>query len=178
MHEQAKIDEARYFLRQLYGLINEREPFKYNLSAFLSAARSALQYACKEVHDARKAGGQAWYDGHVKKPVVKFFKDKRDVSIHESPVAPSAKIEASITSQLFISDSVSVRIDRKDGTTAMAVSQSDPLPAPAPEVSSPIEYKYMFQDWAGTEDVMRLCEMYANDVQAIVSDGQAKGFLT
>jgi hypothetical protein len=85
MHEQAKIEEARYFSEQLSALVNERDKFKFSLSAFLSAARSALQYACKEAKD--KAGGQAWYDGQVTaKPVVKFFKDKRNVSIHEKSV--------------------------------------------------------------------------------------------
>lgn len=179
MREQSKIAEARYFLRQLHALIGEREPFNYNLSAFLSAARSALQFACKEVRESDKLGGQAWYDGKVAaKPLVKFLKDKRDVSIHESPVTPSAEIEATVTSRLFLSDSVSVTVHRKEGVTDMAVSKPD-LPQPPPrEVPSSLKFKYVFEDWPGTEDVIALCETYVNDIQEIVSDGQAKGYLT
>lgn len=177
MHEQSKIDEARYFLGQLRALVNERDQFNYNLSAFLSAARSPLQYAHKEA--SAKLGGQVWYDAQVAaRPVVKFFKDKRDISIHANPVKPSAKIAVSVTDRLFISDSVSVTIHRKDGRTETVVSQPDPLPPPPEEVASSVEYKYFFQDWSGTEDVIALCEMYVNEVQAIVADGQTNGFLS
>ncbi len=177
MHEQHKIDEARYFMRQLRDSVNERDPFNYNLSAFLAAARSALQYAHKEV--ANKPNGQAWYNGQVSaKPVVKFFKDKRDVNIHANPIKPSAKISVSVTDQIFISDSFSATIHRKDSTTETVVSQPSPPPPPPKEVKSSVEYEYFFQDWSGSEDAITLCEQYVNEVQAIVADGLATGFLT
>ena len=58
MNEQEKINEAHYFLEQLSALGNERDKFRYNLSAFLSAARSPLQYACNEAsHKPAVEGG-------------------------------------------------------------------------------------------------------------------------
>jgi len=177
MHEQVKIEEALYFLRRLHELVNERDQFNYNLSAFLSAARSPLQYAHKEV--SAKVGGIAWYNSQVAaSPVVKFFKDKRDISIHASPVKPSATIAVSVTDRLFISDSFSVTIYRKDGTIETTSSEPTPQPQAPVEVASSVEYKYFFQDWSGTEDVLALCEIYVNAVQSIVSDGRANGFLS
>src|SRR4029077_18270659 len=102
MHEQTKINEAKYFLAQMTALVDDRAAFNFNLSAFLAAARSALQYAYEEAKS--QSGGQAWYDGQVGgKPIVKFFKDKRNVSIYVNPVSPSAKIGVSVTEILCAS---------------------------------------------------------------------------
>ena len=62
MHERSKIEEARYFLRQLEATGRYAQglrPFTFQLSAFLSAARSILQYALKEARTKR--GGEDWY---------------------------------------------------------------------------------------------------------------------
>lgn len=177
MHEQTKIKEARYFLIQLESLAEDRAAFKFNLSAFLAAARSALQYALKE--SAKKPGGQAWYDGQVAgKPIVKFFKDKRDISIHKEPVSPSAKIEVSIADSIAISDSVLVTVRRKDGTIEGDNSlRASPTPIPS-TTESVTAFEYFFSDWSEGEDVITLCQMYLADVKAIINDGIANGFLT
>jgi hypothetical protein len=175
MHEQAKIDEARYFYSQMCGLVNNRAKFNFNLSAFLSAARSVLQYALKEAQT--KTGGQAWYDGQVaSNPVVKFLKDKRDISIHATPVRPSARIEATVSDTIHISDSVSVKIERKDGTTEE--TQILPTPPPPKQGETSVEYQFFFQDWTGSDDVVTLCKRYLKEVETIVADGVSNGFLT
>ncbi len=87
MHEYEKLEEARHFLERMRQA-TEPKGFQYELSAFLSAARSALQYALEEAKS--KTGGQKWYDDAVKSlPLVSFFKEKRDLSVHEAPVIPS-----------------------------------------------------------------------------------------
>ena len=184
MHEQTKINEAKYFLAQMTALVDDRAAFNFNLSAFLAAARSALQYAHNEAKS--QSGGQAWYDGQVDgKPVVKFFKDKRNVSIHVNPVSPSARIGVSITEAIIhVGDSSSVTIDRADGTIEEEKSSSSlppPPPSPPPPTetgSSSVSYEYFFSDWPGSEDVLQLCQTYITEVEAIVSDGVANGFLT
>jgi hypothetical protein len=55
MYEQEKIEEAEYFLEGMRQA-TEARPFQFELSAFLSAARSALQYALKEAKG--KCGSQ------------------------------------------------------------------------------------------------------------------------
>jgi len=178
MHEQTKINEAKYFLGQMNIVVNDRAVFNFNLSAFLAAARSALQYAHKEA--IPQSGGQAWYDGQVAaKPIVKFFKDKRDISIHEVPVSPAAKIGVSITETIHIADSVSVTICRKDGS----IEEEQPLSPPAQTDPSAgtepaVTYEYFFSDWPDDEDVLHLSQKYITEIEAIILDGVAKGFLT
>lgn len=53
MNERYKIGEAKYFLARMEESIRDRMAFRYNLSAFLSAARSVTQYAYEEAVDWR-----------------------------------------------------------------------------------------------------------------------------
>jgi hypothetical protein len=62
MNERYKIGEARFFLARMKESISDRVAFRYYLSAFLSAARSVLQYAKEE---SRSKGRQEWYDETV-----------------------------------------------------------------------------------------------------------------
>jgi hypothetical protein len=99
------IDEARYLLGKLSAVVNDSAKFKYNLSAFLSAARSPLQYACEEAKS--KPGGKTWYDSQIAgNPVVKYFKDKRNVKIHEKPVSPNIQSNILIPENVSISESI------------------------------------------------------------------------
>jgi hypothetical protein len=84
MHEQAKITEAEYF----YGLmIASEEHFSHHLSAFLSSARSCLQYALAEAQQKR---AQPWYEGQVSQSaVVQFLRDKRTSISIAIPSAPT-----------------------------------------------------------------------------------------
>ncbi len=63
MYERDKIIEAEYFYTRMKQEQKDRDAFRYNLSAFLSAARSVLQYALKEAET--RTGGQQWYDNQV-----------------------------------------------------------------------------------------------------------------
>jgi len=177
MNEQPKIDEACYFFDTLRPLIEQRDKFRYHLSAFLSAARSPLQYACNEAK--HKSGGQTWYDSQVTaNPVVKFFKEKRNVSIHEKLVSPSGKFNLSAGESLSLSESVSVTITRADGSTEAAELVETPAPPVSIESDVSATFEYFFDDWPGSEDVITLCKRYLNEVEAIVADGVTKKFLT
>ncbi len=84
MYESEKFDEAEYFLQQMANCQSDRLPHRYNLSAFLSAARSVLQFANKEA--TSKPGGQTWYDSQVTtNPIVIFFRKRRNLSTHTEP---------------------------------------------------------------------------------------------
>ena len=48
MHERYKLTEARYFLARMLTEHDSRTIFLFEVSAFLAAARSVLQYALKE----------------------------------------------------------------------------------------------------------------------------------
>jgi hypothetical protein len=165
MHEQDKLGEAQYFLDRLPQL-PEPNSFRYELSAFLSAARSALQYARKEAKT--KPNGLTWYDAHSVKTLIKFFKVKRNISIHEHPVRPVTSANVAITGGVSASANVAI-------TGGVSASASNPPPPPSPPV---VAYSYTFTDWSGPEDVVTLCRLYLAEVQSVVSNGVAQGHLT
>jgi len=59
MNERYKIGEAKYFLARMEESLHDREAFRYNLSAFRTAARCVTQYAREE---SRSKDREQWYD--------------------------------------------------------------------------------------------------------------------
>ncbi len=107
MYEGRKIEEAQYFYCQMCKELSNKKFFIYNLSAFLSAARSVIQYANKEVK--LKDGGLDWYDNTINSsPILTFFRNERDCNIHDRPTNPEEHREVFVKDILFVSDSIMV----------------------------------------------------------------------
>ena len=174
MHERKKLNEAKYF----YSRIVEEEEenwdiFTYNLSAFLSAARSVLQYALSEAKT--KTNGQAWYENYISaRDILKFFRDKRDINIHTKPIRAQAQQTLKETVSLLTSYLITVK--DKYGNIIQESSSDDPEPEPKESEVSKI--KYIFDDWDGSEDVPELCQRYLQELESIIIDGVRKGFIT
>ena len=172
MHEKDKLDEARYFLGHLKELPEPRS-FRFELSAFLTAARTALQYAREE---AQAKGVRTWYDTHVAgKPLAKFFKDKRDINIHQTPVLPRASAALTVRDGGCISTSVHLVARNPEGQITQEVTVGRSPRAHQPNI---VAYSYAFSDWKGPEDVLTLCSKYLAEVESVISDGIAKGHLS
>ena len=176
MHEQTKFMEAEYFLAQMINEKGNLNPFKYNLSAFLSAARSVLQYSREEVRV--KDGGQGWYDNQTGVyPTIKFFKDKRDINVHGHPVPLKQNVNITVTGVIGISDFLAVTIKDQNGNI-IGRSESAPNPPQNPQVIPAITgYEYFFHDWNGKEDVIELCRKYLEELKLFLADGRSKGFM-
>jgi hypothetical protein len=178
MYENSKLAEATYFYSQMSADFNDRERFTYNLSAFLSSARSVLQYALEEAKT--KSSGQQWYDNHMAgSSVLSFFKDKRDINIHFEPVKPVQHISVTATATVYLSASVSVTHTDAGGN----ILYQSPPETRKPELKKSdtpavVTSRYVFTDWTGSEDVMALSQMYLDELQRVVKDGIHKGFLT
>lgn len=177
MNENTKIQEAEYFLSRM-SENNERPFFNYNLSAFLTAARSVLQYALKE--SETKPNGKSWYDSAIQsRPVVHFFKDKRNINIHAEPINPSAEINIGINDAISLSDEVFITLTDKDGN--ILDEKTVPRSQPTREIKSNepvVNYRFIFRDWRGNEDVVDLSRQYIKELKEIISDGVARGFIT
>ena len=158
MNEKKKFEESRYFLSKMEQAQDEKFEFKCNLSAFLSASRSVLQYANAEAKKTRS--GLHWYNSTVsKEPILKFFKDKRDINIHQQPISPSVKVEIGIHETLSISSSVSVVVRDKNGNIKSeyhSKPNQTPSKMKSPETTKTVTY--YFSDWTGDEEVIALCK--------------------
>lgn len=177
MHEREKLNEATYFLRRMEASINSPDAFQYELSAFLSAARSVLQYALEEAK--QKPNGQRWYETQVSgNTVLKFFKDKRDLNIHTKPVSPSRHISVSDTAHVSISESVRIEITREDGTKEIREFKEEPPKANPIESSTEVKIRYVLSDWAGPEDAIQLSRQYLTALEAFVNAGTGLGLIS
>jgi len=178
MYEQAKLAEAQYFYSRMLVELNDRERFTHNLSAFLSSARSVMQYALEEAEP--KTGGQQWYDNHMAaSPVLSFFRDKRDINIHTEPVKPVQHTNVALTTTIHLSGSVSITHLDANGN----VLYQSPPETHEPELRTPgtppvVTTRYRFADWAGSEDIVALSQMYLDELRRVVEDGIRNGFLT
>jgi hypothetical protein len=156
---------------------DEPFPFQYELSAFLSASRSVLQYALKEARS--KAKGQAWYDNHISSnKTLGFFKDKRDLNVHAQPLQPSKKVSVVVSDEVRLSESVLVVLKRTDGTVETQESPQEPSSTTRSTTHSRTTIQYFFRDWTGTEDVIELSKQYLHALQHLVDDGIRRGLLS
>jgi len=196
MHKREKIEEAKYFYSKMiknYELINY---FRYNLSAFLSASRSVLQYAERESDPGEnpnaKPGAKFWFDKYMENtPLFKFLKDERDDNIHVEPINLRKDIEIMIAESVGLGEMASAKIKRADGRIELRENLIDTQPKSkkvkaSVESESTIKFNdwmeycqsEKLEDWTGDEDVITLCEKYTQELEKVVEDGVSKGFIT
>jgi hypothetical protein len=197
MNEIEKIKEAEYFFSRMLDCEQDPSVFGYNLSAFMTAARSVLQFAYEEAQP--QPNGQdwyeAWYDLKVTgNEVVVFFRDRRDFNVHRAPLQLRKDAEVKIEDGFQLRASVGTvedgfQLRASVGTVMVHAGAETPQEAPAtlthedqaeaprsPKVSSTETYR--FAEWAGPEDIKTLCRQYLSKLKEIIVDGQKKGFLT
>jgi len=177
MHENSKLEEARYFYSRMQEEINNKKAFMHNLSAFLSSTRSILQYALKEVE--AKVGGKVWYDQNIAtKRILLFFKDKRDINIHSEPIQTQTHTMIKLSTTINISTHINIQTIDKDGNIISEYNKPNTTNPPEELPTSKISYLYTFHDWPGNEDIINLCLSYLDELEKFISDGQAAGFIT
>lgn len=178
MYEKSKLKEAGYFYSRMVSETDNRDNLLFDLSAFLSAARSVLQYAFKEAQ-TKSSGGQQWYENHItSSKVLAFFRDKRDINVHTQPVLVNQHTSIQSTEVVRSSESIHIKKFDQTGRLIGEYSSEPSEPPPAPEIPPKVTHRFTFPDWSGTEDVLQLCHLYLNELQRVVEDGQNNGFLT
>ncbi len=179
MNERQKLDEASYFLAKMKEVVGNVEETRYNLSAFLSASRSCLQYSLEEARP--KQGGQAWYDGQVTSAkAVRFLIDKRDENIHVEPLKFRQDVTVHVGGAVLLTGRLGIKLRRGDGSFVEIPGRPDAPtdePIQVESASGHVEYRVAFDDWGGPENLVELCELYLNELRVIVEDGVGKGFL-
>ena len=157
-----KILEAKFFLEKMDNVCNRFDvpDFHYYTSAFLSSARSALQYLFKRLDGN---DNKSWYDQQVQQSkIIKFLKEERNSNIHHKPVSPKKIIHVTVMDSIGVGDCF--YIEQRDAT-GKVVEQDFTGIKPGIRRSSTSESpqvveKYYFKGWSGSEDVCELSRAY------------------
>ena len=175
-----KLNEASYFL---VGMMNNQGAygsFQFNYSAFLSAARSVLQYAHEEADQDRKDNKSHkalnWYQKAVEKnKVIKWGQDERDENIHHSPATPNASVKVFPKEIVVNTENVLAYLNR---TLVSDGSQKPEAESVEPTTYARPEYKYTSSRWEGPEDLLEVCVKCLRELEALVKDGVSKGYIS
>lgn len=171
---RTKLDEAKYFLVRIIEEVPNREPFKYNLSAFLSAGRSVTLIMQKEFHE--KPGFPEWYEQKKNQMrndlLMKLMNEKRVMTIHKKPLDPRGHVKVVLNALTVVIPNLITRVMRKDGTTETCASSSS-TPSLSPKKSVETDYKYYFED-INDKDIITFSQEYCTKLEKLVEECENK----
>jgi hypothetical protein len=102
---------------------------RYNFSAFVAAARSPLQYACKKF-EVSNPTAKAWYDSYVgSNSFLQLARKIRNVEIHENPT-PRASVTAHVdlaASCFIVGQGESATIEHRETPIAVPTARQAPF---------------------------------------------------
>ena len=165
-----KLHEARYFRRWMERNASDRLSFTYELSAFLTAARTVLQYLHRE---CCHLGEPNWYESQMANGTLRFFKDQRDVNIHAKPVEPDQTVAIEIKETITVGDSFSITTTDEKGNVVQHHEVSSPPVAP-PATNVEVKYEYYFSECSDQLEVLALCDKYLQALDTILSDWESR----
>ena len=169
-----KLLEAKYFLERMKEKQSDQDAFKYNLSAFLAAARSVTLIMQKEFD--KVSGFKDWYAEKKAKmqsdEAMRFLNHKRVMTIHKKPVQPHAHVNVGISEHIVLSDSVSVVITHADGTIERSESEP-PAPSVPTETEGTMEWRWYF-DELPEKDIVSVCEEHIAKLETLVTECESR----
>lgn len=183
MNESRKLLESKYFYERMMENLNDNKTkqFSFNLSAFLSSSRSILQYSYKKAEE--KDMLNVYQELVSSNEILSFFKDKRNINIHEKPVNPNTKLTVNDTI------SVSVSVERikwvkydKNGNVieeneSFNREENKPKFKKTKRDSNGAKIEYIFGDWEGNEDILTLTKKYIKELEKFISEAKEVGLI-
>jgi len=171
---RTKLDEAKYFLTRMAEEVANREPFQYNLSAFLAAGRSVTCIMQKEF--SKFVGFMQWYNSTLEvmnsDSLFKLMNKKRVMTIHQKPIRPRGHIDVTSKSTVSISEHVVEVLTCKDGTTKRI--EGTPSTSPSPKESkTEIVYHWFFED-IPDKNIITLSQEYIAKLESLVKECEDK----
>ena len=168
-----KVLEAEYFLDRMRLNTANPQVLKFNLSAFVSAARSVTLHLQKEA--TWKPEHEAWYEAHrgelASDPTCRFFKELRNAELHVRSTTTHAKGVSAVFT--ISSNPATSEVPRP------AVVHGEPVSlVPVVGVVHPVasaEPGLAFQVWSWEfearpgEDLFALCGQYAAVLKSFVA---------
>lgn len=182
MNEQKKLREAQYFLEQMQRteMHDDVETFGFLFSAYLSAARSVLQYASSAAVKSRR---QQWYDKHFgNSKWCKCFKEIRDGNIHERPPIQDLKETHHINGEFKFAGGIvrDIRVGHGGTMNGAYLERVTELDENGQTNGTTTRYMVTFTEGRIllNEPLIDACEEYLKDIDGIVMDGMQEGVLT
>lgn len=176
MHEKMKYEEAIFFYSKMRETPGRKE-FRYYLSAFLSAARSILQYSMEE--GKSKPDWQRWYEDKMNSEIMKYFRDKRNFNIHTAPLPQN--ITLVINETLSVEESLTIIKRNEDKLTVefeKEVKNNNQPSKGSESKGANVDIIHRFGDWKGNEDVLTLSEKYLVELENYIEEGVNKKFFS
>lgn len=177
-----KLNEAEYFLAQMKTTMDNKNAFRYNLSAYISALRSTTMFMQKEY--AHTPNFPSWYPTKRTQmeadKILSFFIHQRNLTIHTKPIETHAQVQfhsPAMDLRKFIGEPLSFTITasvEESGKPVMQVTNIvDPAGVIAGEAST--ETQWLFDDLPQEDnpenkDVFVLCTEQLDKIAAIVSE--------
>lgn len=175
MLAEEKLREAEYFLGQMKANTQDPDAFRWNLSAFLSAARSVTFYLQKEFRG--NPDFDSWYPEKqallAADTEAKYFDEARVSSIHVRAVSPRKTVDVRMYESVGVSESFRFELIREGRVVATGESHSPPSPPPQPKPTE-VEISYFFADFPGGEkEVLQACEEHVTKLRDLLEDWSA-----
>lgn len=174
MLAEEKLEEAKYFLDKLVGSTENERHVKFNVSAFLSAARSVTLYLQKEFHD--NPNFQSWYISKQKEmkrdSLLEFFKEKRNFVLKEEYGKFRQHLGATIPENIHVAESVLVKLVRANGTTEEIKAEPQPPPQEQKDKDeATLSHKWFLEDYPDV-DVITLCQEYIDKLSSLIEEAK------
>jgi len=168
-----KLEEAKYFLEQMQAYVEDPKKFVFNLSAFLSAARSVTFVMQSEFKSS--PGFDDWYEDKKKEMAndkdFEFFNKLRVATIHKKPVVPHKKIKISISETIATSESITIRVIDKEGNVVseQTVKSEPQKNKPSQETEVTTKHSWYFEE-RPNDDLLELCNKYIQKIEKLVEE--------
>ena len=174
-----KLKESAYFLARMHDAVSDRDPFRFNLSAFLAASRSVVYHLRRQYgrQDSFKAWINAQEERLKKEPIAGLMFDKRRLTIHEVPVQPRAVHYLTAHATMTVAVSVSAVVLHADGTQERTES---PPSNPSPLLVTPPtgDHRKNRTEWFFSDepdrDVLSLAQDYLRILEAVVDECETR----
>jgi hypothetical protein len=164
-HTRQKLDEAHYFFEKMKESVEENNVFGYNLSAFLTAARSVTLFMQKEYSD--KIGFDNWYKNKQRQMQAdkefKFFNRLRRATVHVNPVSHHKAISVSIVEPIIrVTDKVVISNGKDFEESLPQGLPQAPTRSPNERIENSVASRKVSRFFEGrpNEDLFGLCESY------------------
>lgn len=179
MQTENKLYEAKYFFNQMKYNLNNPQILGFNISAFITAARTVTWFMQKEYASNPKFS--SWYETKQQEmkddSVCKFFHDLRTANIHTHSPKTHREVSVSISESVPVSDSISVKVTRagnviqESSSKETEIKNSNSINHNTGNLNSNnnVTIKMVFEDKLG-DDGISLCESYLSKIEKIVDE--------